>query len=347
MEGFEKDDIQAVAQTELEQLKTYRQIYEETDPSPSPPVYKQPRLKAFKKSNYSFMEVVGIVATGYILSAAGGLLYSSIRTIGIFANMVKDELSAYGWNASVVTALTTIAAGAIMLAVEGFLAAYGYDKGKESGKISTNFTGVAVAFLLSVGAGFIASLSLVDPSAGKATVEYWTDLSMAGLAALGVGLLVYFGCHNLGVIHTSWLTFLRDREDEIEEYNRQETTQVEEYNRQLDANYQANLAAWQERFERDYRSKGRAILFGAGTYTVKRSVNNMAAPANKTNGNGLGERISEYLRSAGFRPTEVGDGLRVQPVQIADALNLTADERKQIHIYLGRLRKKDEQGQWQ
>lgn len=327
----QNDNIQAIAQLELEQLKAYKEIYIQTDPMPVEPEYE-----VFNKKDYSFLEVVGVASAGFVAAAVGGIVYSSIRTAGIFVQEEMKQFVKYGWNETLVAIIGFVAAGSIMLTIEGYLAAFGYNHGKQSGRIRIDWWGPGIAFFISALAGLAQSFGLLPETApGKILLVDGVSWLLVTLSGFGVAALVYYGAENMGVIHSFWNKYLKDRKQEIDNQNKEKHD-----------TFRRELKAWQDRFEEDYRKKGREILFGAGTYTVKRESNRTPQQTN-SNGN-LGGRISDYLREAGLRPLDIGDGpeFRMKPSALADALNLDKKERTQIYIYLGRLKKADEQGRW-
>lgn len=323
-------NVREKAGQEIEQLRLYRQVYLETNPLPVEPEYE-----TFNKKDYSFVEVVGVASVGFSLAAIGGIIYSAIRTAGVFVQKEVEQFEGYGMPAVVVRTVAVIASVTIMVTVEGFIAAWGYNKGKESGKLDVSWVGPTIAFFISALAGFLPSFSLLPDNPGTTLLKNVVAYVLFILSGFGIAGLIGYGAHNVGVIHTRWLTYLETKRKEIEARNK---SKKEAYDTEIDQ--------WNEQLQEDYRKLGRDALFEAGKFVVRR--NGSKTPKPSSNGTGLTERVRQYLRLAGFRPSEVGEGdqYRMQPIDIANELNLVGNERESIRQSMSRLRKEERDGKW-
>jgi hypothetical protein len=141
--------------------------------------------------------------------------------------------------------------------------------------------------------------------------------------------VVRFTAKNIGFL---WAAILRLQED----FDKKWLGALKEWQAELDKFYTYFAA---HRFGVDRRK--RVNLPNDGNHNNRQE--------DRTNGNGsLKARVDEYLRQAGFRPSEIGDGpeFRMKPSAIADALQLSPKERNQIHINLKRLRDDETSGKW-
>ena len=320
------------AELELQRLQEYREVFAQTHRKyPDPPQYK-----TFNKEAYSFMAIMGRTAVGYAMSAIGSIIYSAIRTSGQFAKIVQDELTANSWNPVLTVALVFVSAAAIISAVEGGLASWGYDRGKESGRIQTNGWFVGAAVLMSALAGLLPSLNVIPDSEAKIWIVEKTLWALGIVSGLGVVPLVIFGAENLGVLDTKWIEFLKNKEDEINQYNKA-----------LKEEYQTDIDAWNAEFKEDYRKIGRSALYHEETFTAKRN-----SPAKKEKKKEVERNVTDeirtWLKDSGYTPYDVGQDARIKPVQIADALQLEAGSaaRKNVSTYILRLKDEYDKGNW-
>lgn len=320
------------AQEELERIESYRPIFEATNrPFPTPPVYE-----TFDKSNYNYYEIMGASAIGFRFASWGSIIYSSIRTAGIFAQIVAIELSANNWNSTLVSMLVFISALAILLGVEGFLYAFGQERGKESGKLSVSWWGAGTALAMSGLAGLLPSLGILPDNEASSRVISFVLWLLAFVSGLGVLPLVYFGAENLGVLETKWKQELDDEKDRIERENQQA------YDK-----YMQDVDDWNKDFQADYRRIGRSALFGEDTFVARRKSSSTKSPA-QTDSRNYTEEIREYLKSNGFIPEDVGKDGRITPVQIADALRFEpgSSARKNVSTMIGRLKNEYDPNTW-
>jgi hypothetical protein len=185
-------------------------------------------------------------------------------------------------------------------------------------------------------AGIVPSFELVRESASK---EWWVNAIVLGLVVLsgpGVSLLVYFSAENLGYLHNSWLNTVEKARQEWENAQKQ----IMEF-------YSQELAAWQVAFEKDYRSKGRALIFNEQTYTVKRQPKEELTPQTRA-GMKIQEAVKHYLASLvpPIDPKDVGvqPGDLISPMEIAVALGIVDEngnpDSQPVRTALNRLRKK-------
>lgn len=318
------------AQEELQRIREYKEIYEETNPLPEEPVYE-----VFDEADYSYKSIMGASAVGFRLASWGSIGYSAIRTAGVFAQIVAVELTNNNWNSLVVSSLTFVSAFCILGAVEGFLYAYGQEKGRESGKLSVSLWGALAALLMSGFAGLLPSLDLLPESPAATNVINFVRWVLAFVSGLGVIPLVIYGAENLGVLDTKWRVYLEERRNEIQARN--EILRTE---------YEAKMADWNNGLQGDYRKIGRSALFGEGKFVATRkSKSSSQEQEDKRN---YTEEIREWMKQNGYTPYDVGKDGRVTPVQIADELQFPkgSSARRNTSTIIGRLKDEYDAGNW-
>lgn len=322
------------AQIELQRIEDYKAIYAATNgPEPTPPT----DLEEFYRENYSYSKYMGASAVGFKLASWGSIGYSAIRTAGVFAQIVSIELTQNNWNPFVVSTFVFISAICILGAVEGFLYAYGQEKGRESGKLSVSMWGVIAALMMSGFAGLLPSLDLLPESQAATTVINFVRWVLAFVSGLGVIPLVVYGAENLGVLDNKWNDFLNQQKDEIDARNR----------RKIEA-FETRLSAWNKGLQEDYRKIGRTALFGEETFTAKRHKASKSKDEKKQDDNNYTEELRSYLKQQGYSPYDVGLGGKIQAVQIADALGweVGSAHRKNASTLIGRLKLEYDKGNW-
>jgi hypothetical protein len=291
-----------VTKEELERLTGHEEIYEKTHKKPD-------------KKTVTFGKSLGLENAAFVATAIGGMVWAAIRTGGIF--LVAEERLLVSFNVqspilgSILSVLPIVAMFSALFAVEGYLFAQGLLSGRSSGRITTSLWGLLFALGISIVAGVVSSLPIVQSQADlTTTVLYWVLVVISGP---GATILAYFGAHNIGVLRNRWDGIVK----------------------QLDEQHEAAMAQWYKDMRSDYHRRGRRTIYGEDTPT--------GAPKQKaiaTETAHVMSRVKDYLVELGISPNEVGiksKGYSISPNDIAQHLGFT--DSTSVRVALTRLRK--------
>lgn len=301
-----------LAQDEIARLESYEKIYALTHPFPKKP------------EKISFWQMMALEAGAFYIAAIGGVVLAAIRTGGLF--MATEQLilsklvTTSNFLVQVLPIMTLISS---LFAFEGYLFAVGLRKGRESGRLNTSVWGTGAAFVVSILAGWVSSLPIVDinTSAGVGLGLYWL---LAFAMGAGATILAYLGAENVGVLHNvheSKVAIITEK-------------------------WQGETKTWYEFMQRDYRNRGRSKIFGMDSFKEEK-----AAPAEKQHVANVQASVRQYLKERGLSAWDIGttsQGKTVSPKAVCEELSLlTPQEQSNVRVVLGRLRDEEQRNQAQ
>ena len=314
--NFELEEIQHKAQLEAAQRTEYLRVFR---PSPEPLVYIP-----FDPTPYGFMATMGIAAFGFIMSAIGGAIFAAIRTLGVFAQAESSLLTKFGWNSILTNATALVAGFCLVAAVEGLLVSYGYNVGVKTGRLNASYVPVIIAAAISAFAGLIPSFELLEENTTKDRVVNLILWLLVLVSGPGISVLVYYSSENLGYLHNSWIEIVRGKQAEHDKaFAEQNAERIRE------------IKQWEHEFEDDYRLKGRSVLYGQDTFTVKRGSK---APVHAMEEDkGVQDAVAEYLERQVWSANDVGlgEGKLISPKELA---NIIGRDPARVRTALNRLR---------
>lgn len=322
-----------VVNSELERIDGYREIFKRTHP------YPQRQEVYFEKIPYEifdtarFVRQFGKAALGFALAAICGAIFSAIRTALIFITSEKLLLEKYGYDDGLITAVSVVAGVCILFAIEGYLAAFGFEKGRASGKVETDMLGLWVAMSIAAIAGVISSFEIASDSTLKSIVVSFLTWSMVFLSGPGVSWLVYLGTHNMGILDNQWNLIIKESREKIDELNDKAKKDFDDMVSVLEAKYIEKRDLWEIEFQDDYRKKGRSLLFGEDTFTMKRQKGE-TQDEDKQIGN-ASQLVHDFLQQENLKAWQVGRNQPWTPTKIAQQLNIPLNN---VNVILNRMR---------
>jgi hypothetical protein len=290
-----------VTKEELERLSGHEEIYEKT--------HKKPERQVI-----TFNKSLGLENASFVATAIGGIVWAAIRTGGIFLVAEERLLISFAVQSvvlrTILSVLPIVAMFAALFAVEGYLFAQGLVNGRGSGRIATSVWGLVFALAISIVAGIVSSLPIVQSQADlTTTILYWVLVVISGP---GATILAYFGAHNIGVLRNKWEAMQKVLEDK----------------------YNADLAQWYKGMQSDYHRRGRKHIYGED------SEEKAPKKAIATETAHVMSRVKDYLVELGISPNEVGiksKGYNISPNDIAQHLGFA--DSTSVRVALTRLRK--------
>jgi len=153
-------------------------VYSRRVPPPLPPT----------KDELSFWKIAGIEAVIFTLVSFGSVIFSSIRTGGLFyileTLLLKkfDIASGFGYFMGITAMVTAL------LMFEGLLAGDGFKKGKNNLDIETSDIGVWAALIVIILAGVFAGMGLLTL---PEEVENWFYIGLALITAVATSFFTY------------------------------------------------------------------------------------------------------------------------------------------------------------
>lgn len=347
------DETQQIVAEELEQLQGYRAIY---IASGNPEPIRQEAVKVMARrvvvvprpeSETTFWKIMGLDASLFLISAIAGAIYAAIRTTGVFAGAERKLLLEFEFDGNLVNTIVFVAAVCLLLTVEGYLGAYGFKRGRQSGKTLDSraedfmkiITNPAIGVILTLAISGLAGTVSGSPLMPKD--EFWTDVFNKLTALLvfisgpGISYLVFLCTENVGIMVNSYDVIIqgyRDSDLELQNrYNKEfddaEKANHDEYitlQKQYDDVYRLEMREWQDGFENDYRQKGRSLLFNKERFVLSRNKGGGAfdqTPAPVAQGfGGTQKRVEAWLSQNSMTAFDIGPGLAKQPINIAAAL---------------------------
>jgi len=299
-----------IAAEEIARLESYGRIYSLTHPFP------------LKPEKIGFWQMMALEAGAFYIAAIGGVVLAAIRTGGLFMATEQLILSKLATtNSFLVRALPVATLVSSLFAFEGYLFAVGLRKGRESGRLNTSAWGTGAAFVVSILAGWVSSLPIVDldMSAGTGLILNWL---LAFAMGAGATILAYLGAENVGVLHNV-------HEGKVET---------------IMGKWHEEKKAWYEFMQRDYRNKGRAKIFGMDSFKEER-----ATPIEKQHVANVQASVRQYLKDRSLSAWDIGptsQGKTATPKQICEELGLTtSQEQSNVRVVLGRLRDAEQREQ--
>ena len=304
IENVELEETRRLAESEVERLRRYKEVYAEHHPLPSLEIP-------------AFWKALGLEAA--IMSASGisTAIFAAIRTAGVFMiaeQLLIDEFSTATWMAKI---LPTAAGMSAILGIEGFLFAIGLIKGRSSGKVDTSWWGLIIAMLISATAGIISSASLLKLSTND-PINQVLYIFLALVSGLGCAWLSYLGAHNIGVLRNRYEHQVSD----------------------LKENYQAALNEWDEKMYRVYNRQGRSNIFNLDDYST--GSRQKGESKRRNDSPEIASKVRIYLKDNGLSAFDIGaeSGLLMTPRALAEAIG-EPDYAGAVRTALNRLREEE------
>lgn len=301
----DSDNNQQLASDEAKRIDGYKEIYTRTHEFPD-------------RNSPKFFAKLGLDAVVTGLTSVGALILAAVRTATIFYASELLLLRQFNVEGTILASVAMVSA---LLAVEGYLFAIGLRLGKTRKDVSNLRLGLFFAFGISILAGITASF----PLASGTWLPIIEDIfSWALVAATGIGatFLAFFGAENFGAIWVRW--------DQIQ--------------KEVDEEFEENKALWYKGLERDYRTKGRGIVFGEEDFVTRRQKGTIVEEEHNEE---VSQKLREWMHKNAFEPQDVGQGTEYPPALIARHINMDnprgrgairtalsrmkANQRKEIH----------------
>jgi hypothetical protein len=297
--------IDTIAGEELSRIEAYKKIYTETHPEVKMP------------EGISFWQLMGMEAIAFYLAALGGVTIAAVRTGGLFMTTEALVLEKVGTtNTLMITWLPMVAMISALLAFEGYLFAIGLRKGRGSGKLNTSRWGTGAAFVVSILAGIVSSLPIVDISS-SAAISLALSWALALSMGIGGSILAYLGAENIGVLRNIYDAKMAE----------------------IELEYRTKKEAWYNKFQTDYRSRGRKNLFGIQDPKTKNEIITKAQFQN------LSQAVENYLKEHNLRASDIGprtQGHSVTPKNLCEEMGITENnDISNISVILSRLRQRE------
>lgn len=337
-------EAQEAARLEAEQLALYAdQVFAKTHPKPIPPVLTEYSIvpyewKEFDMKNVTFLNERGVEAAVNAIATVGGIVFSAIRTAGIFAIMELKLLASYSIQPATQNWLGFISGVSVIAVVEGVLVGLGWVRGRNSGKTNTSWAPLILAASIGAVAGVLPAFELLPESTGTTWWYNFVLIALTILSGPGIAFLLIVVTENFGHLYNNWIEDVNDRiaAHKAEQKQRkadwdadQRRKQQEHYARQdqIKAAFEAANESWYEMLQDDYRRRGRTLLFGRESFTVKRNHSNNGGtpkPQETKATPGVTELVRQYLAEHDLRPDQVGegDGFVISPMGIAQAMQI-------------------------
>lgn len=278
-----------LTQQELELIRGWREVYEETHPRPKEPVIP------------SFSQAMGLEAITAYTSAWGGVMLSALRTGSIFLITEELLLKAFGVTDPFTTGfLKWAVCGLSVVTFETYLLSTGMGRGRQSGEIKTNIWGVGVAFAVSSVAGLASSMPLanVAPDSAFSSFLGWV---LAFLTGIGATFMAFLGSENIGILRNKYGVMVEG----------------------ILQRYQVELAEWNATLQADFRRSGRQVL-GGRTWKESTKVEGKRSPSTPRVEGELSTRklIEEFLARESISIAQVGDGKEflISPMQLSQEI---------------------------
>lgn len=347
------DETQQIVAEELEQLAGYREIYINSgNPLPIRQIAQKVNARRVvveetPKEERTFWRIMGLDASFFLISAIAGAIYAAIRTSGVFAGAERKLLLEFGFPDIVVNLIAGLAAICLLLAVEGYLGAYGFKRGRRSGKIEVSKTetlmgvitnpaiGVVLTLIISGLAGIVSGSPLLPKD------NVWVDTFniitgiLVFISGPGISYLVFLCTENVGIMVNKYEMIVKEMHDEYialqnkynAEFDAAEEKNYDEYitlQKGYDDVFRIEMREWQDGFEFDYRQKGRQLMFGKERFVITRQKGGGTfeqTPAPVAQGFvGTQKKVERWLSQNGMTAYDIGPGLTKQPMNIAAAL---------------------------
>lgn len=171
-------------------------IYSKKVPPPEKPT----------KEELSFWNIAGIEAVLFTVAAIGVVIFSSIRTGGLFFILEQLLLKEFGLSQIITDGFSLMSMIFSLLAFEGYVTADGFFKGKNNGSVKTSKIGVFSSLAVIVIAGIFTGIGLVELPESIKTGFY---ITIAIVTAIAGGIVAYFSGENIG------FTFSKVQRDRI------------------------------------------------------------------------------------------------------------------------------------
>ena len=300
-----------VIERELRRMDGYRQIYERSHPYPALRDAVSPN-----KKDLTYWKMMGVSASGAMISGVAGVLASAGRTIAIFAliehNLLATSYPNYAENAGL------LVGGMAMLVVEGVLANHGYNKGVAGKKIVQSEWGYAIAMIIAILAGLLAGGGLMPSATMENNWFVWlVTWGMIIATGLGIPALISISFENIGYLHNLWLAQV---EDVYVKWDRDQ--------KQAELTFRKEQEVWERDYETEYY-KRKTRLFG-DRQTAKEEEKKKQTVS-------IQQAVVDWLVQHNLQATEVGIGTQYLPEMIASEIGV---ESGPVRTALSRLRNK-------
>lgn len=335
--------IERAAELDGLRLKKFReQLFEPTNPFPEAPQLAEYSWEEFDETGTSFLEERGVEAFVNLLATVGGIVFSAIRTAGIYYIAETKLLETYGMSINAQRIWSFLAAASAIAIIEGVMAGWGWIHGKNSNKTNTSWAPVWLAGTIAALAGVLPTFELLPPFGGKEGLHLFLIGLLTFLSGPGIGYLVVVVTQNYGHLHNAWRASLDQR---IAEHNADQLRREAEHNTRNNQLLQTYEDAREEWFTR----LGDAFKRARARRPVVHPNGNGATPPPQPepeepeqSADEIQIRVERWLNDQipPISPHDVGikPGQLVSPKQIAQALGFKDSEP--IRVPLSRLRKK-------
>lgn len=330
----EQSDITFVSRQEIEMLENGRRLYE-LQGRRKPVLRIAPERKVTKDDVKARF---GLDIALVIISTLGAAYLSAVRVGSIMEIAQMNLATTYlqGQTTSLVT--NSLVFWASMFAFEGSLVGYGLHEGRRQEGIRISQTAIFTAFAVTILAGFLASLTLVD--AGQ--LERGIAFVFAGVSGVAASFIAYFGAKNGGFIM-----------QEIESMQAQYDQTREELQRSYDLEYAQHMDIWEREFQAAWpriakqvygQDRRRRVSWdnGNGHHDDDETIEEPRIP-------NLRASIKAYMKQSGVFPSQVGDPLKgfpFSPASIAEGMGLVGKDRDSVRKYMPKWKEDEKTGRW-
>lgn len=283
--NFANEEARALAENEVERLRSYKKIYLETHPLP-------------KKRSVNFIQSLGVEALAAGLSSIGALVLAAIRTGTVFYQAENSLLAVFNTTGFLNTTLPLVSMIAALFAVEGYLFVQGLKKGRSENNRGAIW-GMIFAIAISVMAGIISSSGLITNLSGVPKMVLYVALAV--VTGIGATVLAYYGAENLGIVFLRW-------------------EQLQTFSEDV---YSKQVLAWDEAAQRAYHRQGRTGIFGLESLQPETTAKKKVKPTKEATD--ISQNVRQYLKDHNLNASDIGQetGLIMTPAQLAKEIDGT------------------------
>ena len=281
----------------------------------------EPPRKTVKFKDY--LARYGLEIIFIIVSTIGAALVSATR-VGSLMEITQRNLSAaflrVAQGQEVVNPTTYGMFYWSMLAFEGSLVAAGLSAGRKKSGITISSWGVAMGFLVTISAGFLSSLTLIEGSSG---VELFIAIIFALVSGIGGPIIAFFGSENLG-------------------FTMKEMQKLQE---EWDTEWKERVRVWSMGLQAYYQRSANQI-FGVDRKKQRTTSDDQPKPTIDDKDSVMGT-VRDYLKQSGILPSQVGKNGIITVARINDELKITNPTTKNnVSVYISGFRNEEIMGKW-
>lgn len=153
------------------------------------------KVKEPERGDLSFWKIAGIEASIFLLVALGVIVFSSIRTGGLFFILESLLLQKFNINETIKNGFSFVDMVASLMAFELFVAGVGFARGKANTDVKISRLGEYASLTVIVLAGVFSGIGLIKIDSN---IETWFYIVIALSTALAGGIVAIASGENIG-----------------------------------------------------------------------------------------------------------------------------------------------------